>query len=153
MIAGREVPSKFADEFLQDIDKDPKFARFHQRTAAAEALSELRAERLDLKAPDSRTLALVLLAGAVAVVATLYSPRPWFNLVALGVALVFDEVRVRRSRYLRDKRIVEIESQVEQLEAVVAEIDREAASSIKIIDPATFAQPKKKLEEKRSNGS
>ena len=153
MHQGREVPGKIAEEFLQDVDKDPKFIRFHQRLAATETLGELRAERLSLKTPDPRTLAVTLLVSAPLVIAAILLPWPWVVLGCIGAALCLDELRARRAAYLRDKRVAEIEGQVEQVTALVADIDRQGDASIQIIDPATFAEPRKKQEEKRSNGS
>lgn len=151
MIQGREVPGKLAAEFLEGIDQDPKFIRVNQRIAAVETLSELRAEKLGLKTPDLRILALTLLVSAPLVIAAILLPWPWAVLGFIGAALCLDELRARRVAYLKAKRLAEIEGQVEQLEALVAGIDREAESSIRIIDPATFAEPRKKQEEKRSS--
>lgn len=150
MIQGREVPSKLVSEFLEGIDQDPKFIRVNQRIAAVDTLGELRAERLSLKTPDLRILALTLLVSAPLVIAAIVLPWPWVVLGFIGAALCLDEVRARRTGYLKAKRISEIEGQVEQLEALVAGIDRDGESSLRIIDPATFA-PRKKQEEKRSS--
>jgi hypothetical protein len=152
MIQGREVPGKFASEFMDGIDKDPKFMRFSQRQAAAETLVELRMEKLSLRAPDPRSLASALLIAAPLVIAAILLPWPWVVLGCIGAALSLDEVRARRSQYLRDRRLAEVDDQMSQLEGLVVSIDREAESSIRIIDPATFGAPKKQ-EEKRSNGS
>lgn len=175
MIQGKEVPTSAAEGFLRGVDQDPKFQRFHERldclARAREVavgrdveLGKLRAERRELSTPPTRTLAVGLLLGAPLV--ALAAALPWWQarvaeLALVLVALVADEVRHRAVASKRAARLAEVSDELErveseakvaiaQLEARVAEIDREMSSSIKVIDPDTFGAPVKK-EEKRSS--
>jgi len=176
MIQGKEVPPSAAEGFLKDVDQDPKFQRFHERMACIaeinhvtaekeRMLGALRDERKSLSLPDPRVLGLALLLALPLLV--LSAALPWWQgraaVILLAIAaLVVDEVKARRAKHEREVRLAEITEGLEaierdatkvlrQLEARIVEIDHEAASSIKIIDPATFGAPAKKLEEKRSS--
>lgn len=176
MQQGREVPSKVAEGFLKGVNEDPKFQRFHERLSCLSQiqqiresvereLAELRSERARLSEPDPRTLGTSMLI-AVPLVA-LAVALPWWQarvveLAFLLVALVRDEVVARRVSRAQLKRVFEITNELEEmtrsaaaaidaLNARVADIDREAESSIKIIDPDSWGQTQTKKEEKRSS--
>lgn len=176
MIQGKEVPASAAEEFLKDVDQDPKFLRFHERMTCVASinhvgaeknrvLGELKSERKALSAPDPRVLGLALMIALPLLVLAVVLPSWQFRAAELAVvvmALVLDEVRARRAKHEREVRLVGISENLEaveqdaaaalkQLELRIDEIDREAASSIRIIDPATFGVPPKKTEEKRSS--
>ena len=177
MQQGREVPSKVAEGFLKGVNEDPKFQRFHERLAclsqsqqiresAERELAELRSERARLSEPDPRTLGTAMLIAAPFV--ALAVALPWWparavELTFLLVALVYDEVVARRASRARLKRVFEITNELEEtthssaaaidaLNTRVADIDREAEASIKIIDPDSWGQTlQTKKEEKRSS--
>lgn len=177
MLQGKEVPGSVAAEFLQDVGKDPKFVRFHQRLAAVGAINEVRAERSDyelatrneraeLRQPDPRLIAWVLLLTtplvSVAVLLAWVGAGKWalVEIAAIAFALLADELRARRTQYRRELRLTqldeeerakltELDEQEAQLRDLIAESDREMESSVKIIDPATFGKPR--LEAKKSN--
>jgi hypothetical protein len=167
MIQGKEVPANAAEEFLKGVDQDPKFMRFHERMTCVasinqvvaeknQALAELKDERRTLSVPDPRVFGLALLL-ALPLLA-LSAALPWWQartglILVVFFGLIRDEVRARQERHTREARIAEITEglgEVEQgataamknLEFRIDEIDREAASSIRIIDPATFGAPK-----------
>lgn len=170
MLQGKEVPGKIAEEFLQDVDKDPKFVRFHQRMAAVATLNEVRDERSSyeravkeertaLRHPDPRVAAWVLLFAtplvSVAVILSWVGAGKWalVEIAAIAVLLFADEVRSRRAQYRRELRLValeeeervkltELDEQEAQLKDLIAESDRQMEASVKIIDPSTFGVPK-----------
>jgi hypothetical protein len=152
MIQGREVPGKLTSGLTEGIEKDPKFVRFHQRLAASETLSELRAERTDLRVPNPRFLALALLLAIPLVCVALFTPGKWafIELGLLALVLCLDEIRERRTAYAKAKRLTEIDDQVQQLESLVYDIDRQAESSIRIVDPSMFGGPKQAQDQKGS---
>lgn len=177
MLQGKEVPGSVAAEFLQDVDKDPKFVRFHQRLAAVGALNEVRTERADyelatrnertaLRHPDPRLAAWVLLLATplvgVAVLLAWVGAGKWalLEIAAIALALLADELRARRAQFRREVRLTqldeeerakltELDEQEAQLRDLIAESDRQMESSVKIIDPETFGKPR--LEAKKNN--
>lgn len=177
MEQGREVPAQVAEGFLKGVDEDPKFLRFQERLfcvaqvkrmkeeqkAAVEALRE---ERRALLVPEPRTVGLAVVFGLILLglshaLSSLWAQAPLAVGLGAVTALLMDEVLHRRRAAKRNLRLAKIddevtavkenaEEHVRALEARITEIDHEGASSIRIIDPATFGAPVKK-EEKRSS--
>lgn len=153
----REVPAKQAEKFLEGVEDDPKFQRFQRRMTLSTQATQLSQERTEItrfqtKAADllkttNKRLSFVFYSSVVllAVDALL---RLWLVFAGgLVVACVVCTLLYRmlvKTRLLvegLDSKADELNESILTVHDSIQEIDREAASSIRIIDPDTFGAP------------
>jgi len=153
----REVPAKQAEKFLEGVEDDPKFQRFQNRMALSTRASVIASSRADvvklqvnaalLTKTVKRRIKFVLLTGAV-LLAVDASLRLWWVFAAgalLAVAVFgFLYWMLTKTELVRDEldsRAHDLDEMLSAVCASIEDIDREAASSIRIIDPDTFGAP------------
>ncbi len=125
----REVPAKQAEKFLEGVEEDPKFQRFQNR----QNLSSVATVARTAAYRHRRERKFALFASAFFLFLALVSQTWIAAVVVVGVTVGV---------------LGWLSAQISQLEGVmnaalwqVEDIDREAASGIKIIDPDTFGAP------------
>lgn len=162
----REVPHKQAQEFTAHMAQDQKFLRFQERMALAAQATSLRNNILTVKDKSSRIIDAKLAQASVlfkvtwpaAVVAVLaaYAPRALTAAIALALtALLIAVTRLvkdsaRAEEKTSTQTLSELQSQIDELEQQMADIDKLSGEGIQIIDPSTFDPPTKD-EKKKEN--
>lgn len=125
----REVPAKQAEKFLEGIEDDPKFVRHQRRQNLSLAIAEFREASRSIRAKRG---VFVIVGGALVVAAAVL--RMWwlFSAMSLATTTVWA---------LMTRRVLQLENAALDYSEEIAEIDREAGSAIRIIDPNTFGAP------------
>ncbi len=131
----REVPQKQAEKFLEGIDEDPKFIRFRRRQDLSSTVTTLR-----MFAQRVRTQrGIAVIGGSFFIVNAL--------VIRLWPALALSLVTTTALWWWFTARVIGLERSAHAISQEIADIDREAASSIKVIDPNTFGAPAAPLKQ------
>jgi hypothetical protein len=129
----REVPQKQAEKFLEGVTEDPKFLRFQRRQELSSTVTVLRA--FAHRARAQRGIAVI--GGSFFIVTAL--------VIRLWPALALSLVGTTALWWWFTARVIRLDQSAHAISQEIADIDREASSSIKIIDPDTFGAPAPQL--------
>lgn len=144
----KEVPPSKAAEFLQDVDKDPKFLRWQQREEFSATASALRSEIALLRLPSPRAWMATLRVTLLALLFTAPLPQFWMRAVVAAfclAAVVVEDMHANKKERARLDRLAQVQSALTGCESRIQEIDAAMSASVKIVDPDDWGkQPEAK---------